>query len=58
MSLVLSFNSEAIIVKTMNDCLLENFQDSVQKQADTAGYGSISEYVRELIRSDQARHAQ
>jgi antitoxin ParD1/3/4 len=45
-------------METMNISLPENLRDFVQKQVETAGYGSASEYIRELIRSDQTRRAQ
>ena len=33
----------------------ENTRDFVEYRVDRAGYGSVSEYIRELIRMDQRR---
>ncbi len=40
---------------TMNISLPETLKEFVDKQVTTAGYGTSSEYVRELIRRDQDR---
>ncbi len=40
---------------TMNIALPESMKHFVQEQAAAGGYGSASEYVRELIRADQQR---
>ena len=40
---------------TMNISLPESLKDFVDEQVATRGYGTSSEYVRELIRRDQDR---
>jgi antitoxin ParD1/3/4 len=40
---------------TMNISLPEKLKEFVDQQVSTAGYGTSSEYVRELIRRDQER---
>ena len=40
---------------TMNISLPDTLKDFVDQQVITAGYGTSSEYVRELIRRDQDR---
>lgn len=40
----------------MNVSLPTSLKDYVDEQATTRGYGSSSEYVRELIRRDQERN--
>jgi antitoxin ParD1/3/4 len=40
---------------TMNISLPDALKDFVDQQVSTAGYGTSSEYVRELIRRDQDR---
>ncbi|HWY24606.1 MAG TPA: type II toxin-antitoxin system ParD family antitoxin [Nevskia sp.] len=40
---------------TMNISLPETLKEFVDQQVATAGYGTSSEYVRELIRRDQDR---
>lgn len=40
---------------TMNISLPDSLKDFVDRQVTTAGYGTSSEYVRELIRHDQDR---
>lgn len=40
-------------MSTMNISLPENLKAYVDQQVDTRGYGTSSEYVRELIRRDQ-----
>ena len=40
---------------TMNISLPEALKDFVDEQVATRGYGTSSEYVRELIRKDQER---
>ncbi len=42
---------------TMNIALPENMKQFVQEQAATGGYSSVSEYVRDLIRTDQKEKA-
>jgi antitoxin ParD1/3/4 len=44
--------------ETMNVALPENLKEYVLQQVAGGGYSSVSEYVRELIRSDQKRKAQ
>jgi antitoxin ParD1/3/4 len=40
---------------TMNISLPDSLKDFVDQQVSTSGYGTSSEYVRELIRRDQDR---
>jgi antitoxin ParD1/3/4 len=40
---------------TMNISLPDALKEFVDKQVDQGGYGTSSEYVRELIRKDQDR---
>jgi len=40
---------------TMNIALPESMKQFVQERVGRGGYGSVSEYVRELIRADQKR---
>jgi antitoxin ParD1/3/4 len=40
---------------TMNISLPDNLRDFVEEHVAEAGYGTSSEYVRELIRRDQDR---
>jgi antitoxin ParD1/3/4 len=42
-------------MSTMNISLPENLKSFVDKQVTSRGYGTSSEYVRELIRHDQDR---
>lgn len=42
-------------MSTMNISLPDNLKQFVDQQVSTAGYGTSSEYVRELIRHDQER---
>lgn len=42
-------------MSTMNISLPESLKDFVDEQVSTRGYGTSSEYVRELIRRDQDR---
>lgn len=42
-------------MSTMNICLPETLKDFVDEQVHSRGYGTSSEYVRELIRHDQDR---
>ncbi len=44
--------------ETMNIALPDNLKDYVLGRVAEGGYTSASEYVRELIRSDQKRKAQ
>lgn len=43
---------------TMNIALPESMKQFVQERVTEGGYSSTSEYVRELIRSDQRRKAE
>jgi len=42
-------------MSTMNVSLPESMKDFVDEQVTTRGYGTSSEYVRDLIRRDQDR---
>ena len=42
-------------MSTMNVSLPESLRDFVDQQVRSAGYGTSSEYLRELIRRDQQR---
>lgn len=42
-------------MSTMNISLPDVLKEFVDQQVSTAGYGTSSEYVRELIRRDQER---
>lgn len=42
-------------MSTMNISLPESLKDFVDRQVSARGYGTSSEYVRELIRRDQER---
>ena len=42
-------------MSTMNISLPESLKDFVDEQVESRGYGTSSEYVRELIRKDQSR---
>lgn len=42
-------------MSTMNISLPDSLKQFVDQQVTTAGYGTSSEYVRELIRHDQER---
>ena len=42
---------------TMNIALPQNMKQFVQRQVARGGYSSVSEYVRDLIRSDQKEKA-
>ncbi|MEM8642836.1 MAG: type II toxin-antitoxin system ParD family antitoxin [Cyanobacteria bacterium P01_G01_bin.54] len=41
----------------MNISLPETLRDYVDEQIEAGGYGTVSEYVRDLIRQDQRRKA-
>ena len=43
------------IMGTMNISLPDSLKSFVDEQVDQRGYGTSSEYVRELIRADQDR---
>lgn len=42
-------------MSTMNVSLPESLKEFVDNQVSARGYGSLSEYVRDLIRKDQGR---
>ena len=44
-------------METMNVALPENMKQFVQQQVAKGGYSSVSEYIRDLIRSDQKEKA-
>ncbi|MEA5469063.1 type II toxin-antitoxin system ParD family antitoxin [Spirulina sp. 06S082] len=46
------------VMKTMNVSLPETMRDYIEEQVKTGGYGSVSEYIRDLIRQDRKRKAQ
>lgn len=43
---------------TMNVALPESMKSYVRERVAEGGYGSVSEYVRDLIRADQRRRAE
>lgn len=45
-------------METMNIAIPPRLKEFVQRRVDEGGYGSVSEYVRELIRTDQRQSAQ
>ncbi|MEC4850024.1 MAG: type II toxin-antitoxin system ParD family antitoxin [Jaaginema sp. PMC 1079.18] len=45
-------------MKTMNVSLPDTLRDYIEQQVKIGGYGSVSEYIRDLIRQDQKRKAQ
>jgi antitoxin ParD1/3/4 len=45
-------------METMNIALPAALKQFVQSRVGSGGYSSVSEYVRELIRADQKRHAE
>lgn len=45
-------------MQTMNIAMPDNLKDYVQQRVALGGYGSTSEYIRDLIRSDQRLSAQ
>ncbi|MBP0019599.1 MAG: type II toxin-antitoxin system ParD family antitoxin [Cyanobacteria bacterium SBLK] len=44
-------------MKTMNVSLPDTMRDYIEQQVKTGGYGSVSEYIRDLIRQDQKQKA-
>jgi antitoxin ParD1/3/4 len=42
----------------MNVSLPESLKSYVEEQVNTGGYGTVSEYLRELIREDKKRKTQ
>ena len=44
-------------MQTMNISLPDPMKQYVEEQVDSGGYSSASEYVRELVRTDQKRKA-
>jgi antitoxin ParD1/3/4 len=45
-------------MKSMNVSLPDSMRDYIDRQVQSGGYGSASEYVRDLIRRDQKRQTQ
>jgi antitoxin ParD1/3/4 len=45
-------------MSTMNISLPENLKQFVDQHVAAAGYGSVSDYVRDLIRQDQVRQVE
>jgi antitoxin ParD1/3/4 len=45
-------------METMNIAITPVLKEFVQQRVEAGGYGSVSEYVRELIRLDQRQSAQ
>ncbi len=43
---------------TMNISLPETMKSFVEERLDQDGYGTVSEYIRDLIRADQKRRAE
>ncbi len=43
---------------TMNVSLPETMKSFVEERLDQDGYGTVSEYIRDLIRTDQKRRAE
>ncbi|MGK7928464.1 MAG: type II toxin-antitoxin system ParD family antitoxin [Spirulina sp.] len=44
-------------MKTMNVSLPDTMRDYIEQQVKAGGYGSVSEYIRDLIRQDQKQKA-
>jgi len=44
-------------MQTMNISLPDPMKEFVEEQVSAGAYSSASEYVRELVRADQKRHA-
>ena len=44
-------------MKTMNVSLPDSMREYIEQQVKAGGYGSVSEYIRDLIRQDQKRQA-
>lgn len=53
--LLANFANEDFPVSTMNISLPQALKTFVDEQVDQRGYGTSSEYIRELIRKDQDR---
>jgi antitoxin ParD1/3/4 len=49
---------EEIIMETMNIAVTSALKEFVQRRVEAGGYGSVSEYFRELVRLDQKQAAQ
>ena len=45
-------------METMNISLPGSLKGFIDSRVEAGGYGSVSEYVRELVRDAQKRHAQ
>jgi antitoxin ParD1/3/4 len=48
-------SDKVVCMSTMNISLPDSLKDYVDEQVSEGGYGTSSEYVRELIRKDQDR---
>jgi antitoxin ParD1/3/4 len=44
-------------MQTMNISLPDPMKEYVEERVSAGAYSSVSEYVRELVRADQKRHA-
>ncbi len=44
-------------MKSMNVSLPDTMREYIEQQVKAGGYGSVSEYIRDLIRQDQKRKA-
>jgi antitoxin ParD1/3/4 len=49
---------EGLLMQTMNISLPDPMKEYVEEKVTAGAYSSVSEYVRELVRADQKRHAQ
>jgi antitoxin ParD1/3/4 len=49
--------NQVTLVKSMNISLPDSMRSYVEEQVATGGYSTVSEYFRELVRSDQKRKA-
>ena len=45
-------------MKTIDVSLPDTMRDYIEEQVRTEGYGSVSEYIYDLVRRDQKRKAQ
>jgi antitoxin ParD1/3/4 len=54
---MLNFRKEIsfMTTKTMNISLPDTMKTFIEERIETDGYGTVSEYVRDLIRDDQKR---
>jgi antitoxin ParD1/3/4 len=49
--------STGVFMQTMNISLPDPMKQYLEEQVSAGAYSSASEYVRELVRADQKRHA-